>query len=777
MKISQLLVYGVCTFLLVACVDESSPESNLTFDDISLVYNVATIQTGETTEIEILPNPPAELRSQLIWTSTSPNVASVNNGIVKGLSDGRSIIRISHPDYDNYKVFTVTVTSPKIKSLTIVPSTKTAPSGGSIRIAVDAIDLAGNIVSQDIISSTSWVGTITPVWDSVSKTFNLSSIEPGTFLLTGKLGDLSESIEVTFSEASYTDLKMSELNISLMKVSDTNHLTVIGTKSDGNSDVNPSASTCTSSDPNILTVGNTPTSNGFFVRAYSIGEATITCRLSNLVTSSTIRVESAIATSWNVDDTNDTDVLCGEYKCTVNHISKRDDGGAVFLVAKPNNTFQTLFSRSYGDTLSYNNTLSLPDGVISRSAFISSDMTTTLGLVGNTTLNYRHSVYNEEQERNTIEDTSRLLFLNSAANFSSASFGYYSAAFPSDAEKIDQNMVILGDGYLEALIYDANGGAPDDPEDASSYRPDYYSTLTKNGSASIATTLNVNNSSYVNLIDSIKNSQTQFGRLNNSYVYLTPDQQTLRQNFVFEFNQSRTRNINVSGCNLQSGASLKKRLFVRQTHYPSSKTVVVCISNTDIHSWVYEDGQSSLDVFNYTTASLPENWTQSHDGLAGLAYVGLDAITDTFGQTGDLSVMGYFGYEGSSTSKNHYGFVLEKNVITPLVTKGVIGIEGSPYLHESLMKLENPNMLFNYVATNTSKELWTPYGTLGKRFDMTGYTMNIGTAPFESAVAVPFTYSSEGKKRMALMAFGSGNANAINYGFLAIYNSDLKRLP
>ena len=119
--------------------------------------------------------------------------------------------------------------------------------------------------------------------------------------------------------------------------------------------------------------------------------------------------------------------------------------------------------------------------------------------------------------------------------------------------------------------------------------------------------------------------------------------------------------------------------------------------------------------------------------------------------------------------------MFDNNILSTITPKATIGLNGEPYISNDLLSIPKSS-LFNYVATSNTRELWTPYGTLGYRTDRENWSMNMGYAPFEKGAFIPFTYSRNGKKSQGLFLFTRGDADSVQYGTINIYYSDLFNL-
>ena len=78
-------------------------------EDISLSMHNVTLDVGESVYVNAYVLPTNATYQKLTWTSINSNVASVNNGLITGLSPGKSMIHVATEKKKLFKIISVTV--------------------------------------------------------------------------------------------------------------------------------------------------------------------------------------------------------------------------------------------------------------------------------------------------------------------------------------------------------------------------------------------------------------------------------------------------------------------------------------------------------------------------------------------------------------------------------------------------------------------------------------------------------------------------------------------
>ena len=109
-----LLVF--CIYLIVSGLltkDESAPventDTNIYETDLILSENNISLYVGETHQVTATVVPSNATFKSLTWTSIGPNIATVDNGLITGISEGNTMIRVTTEKKNITKVIQVQV--------------------------------------------------------------------------------------------------------------------------------------------------------------------------------------------------------------------------------------------------------------------------------------------------------------------------------------------------------------------------------------------------------------------------------------------------------------------------------------------------------------------------------------------------------------------------------------------------------------------------------------------------------------------------------------------
>lgn len=750
--------------------DSSSGGASFGFNDISLTENI-TLPIGSTYTYDVSATEAGRaLAGDIRLESVSGVYTSVNGFTVTALNAGNDIIKATYTPTGETRNLFVKVENIDIQSLSATTSQASTPAGSDIIISLSGTTTQGNI-EQNAIKVANWSGDLNVKWNESHQSFVAVGYEAGTYRLTASLGGVSTSLDITITTSVPEKIEWNTATTTNISVNSEYYGIIQVTYTDLSVIVNDTGASCSSSDTDIATISESPDEDGFLIKTYAPGTVTFSCSINDLpLATRSYSIYDSIQTSWRSDSTHNASSNCSSSKCVAAHIHKSENGSLTAIIESPGDTFRIFNTSSNGESLSYSASVPQPDNMIDNTL----SQTTpaySFGRRGIFSLNYEQ--FNPETMRNEVQ--SQTYLLSQLSPTSSPSAIRYSTPTPTGALLLSNNLVALGNGVIEQVNTDDNGGAPSDSEDANLYVPDYRSRLLLNGdiNRTVRNTLNDNSTTYNNLVNTIKSS-LDFGTTTNSYFTFSSGNTGINQNFLFDLNGSGLTQANrsFSVCNLTS-QNITSRLFIKQYTYPKNQTAILCVNDTDAYLWIYDDNSSDSSVTVYST-QLPSDWI-SPESMEGHTFIGVDTPSDVFGASGDPSIATYFGYSGTDAVKTHYAIVLEDGTLKAITPEAKIGMDGSPYLTSDLMSIPD-SALFNYVTTSDTKELWTPYGTLGRRSDRENWSMNMGYAPFTEGAFIPFTYARNGKKSQGLFVFTRGDADAVQYGSMNIYYSDLFNL-
>ncbi len=185
----------------------------------------------------------------LIWESSKPNVASVDNGLVKAVGPGKAVITVA---VANIKLSaTASVEVVDVESVTLTPSRSTlaGPKGSTMSFLTVAKDSKGAVLTLEPKwnSSDPKVATVTP--DGV-----VHSAGEGKCILTAAFGDVAGTAELLVSFREIASFDASPRTI-IVKVGETQFVNAVAKDATGTA-IDNAATIWTSSDPKTVAVVN-----------------------------------------------------------------------------------------------------------------------------------------------------------------------------------------------------------------------------------------------------------------------------------------------------------------------------------------------------------------------------------------------------------------------------------------------------------------------------------------------------------------------------------------
>lgn len=766
--IYKSIFFTLCALILSACIETDIPTQadNITFDNFTLPSEDITLFVGNTYTLKMEGPGYDAIKKDLSLQSVTGIYTIVDGLKVVAIATGLDILKITYVPTGEYKLLTVKVQDVNITSFSFTPAVSTIVAGDSTTIDIETSPALPD-TDSDTGPNIVWNTDISITWDKSVKKFRLNPIEAGTFTITGSYGGHSNSANITVTDAEVRSIEWHKLNATDMPVNSSSYGLLLSNYSDGFLAVNEETIMCRSSDPAIAQIFNPPEENGFLIKSYATGDVVFTCDYPGLASAThNLEITKSLLTSWRVDDNNDIgETLCSSAKCSLAHFHKASDGAINALIEEPGDTFRLMSTTNHLSTLSYVRSLTKPPEAIKKSMYNNAP-TFSYGDRGMISINYSH-IDSESSQRVTEK---QLYLLKTDQSNTNQSIGFYSTPIDSNALNIENTYTSLMSGIIHAVVSDDNGGDNTPDDETSFYEPDYWSRLWLNQTSTALSPVNSLNLGYVDLVNEINSSSYKWGPQYSTSISFNASSSVLTQKFLGGYTNFGERDVDLSVCDITGSNLPSDRIFIRQVAYPSQSTLILCIGNTSAHLFLYDDGSTSSDALTYYSTTLPQGWIKP-ESLSGLKYMGIDTPSDTFGGRGNPVMATYLGYSGTDSTKTHFALIFDNDSLQAIMPKAEIGLNNVPYVTSATLGWPT-HVLFNYVATNTSRELWTPYGTLGTRSDMAVWSMNLGYAPFEQATALPYTYNVSGKKAQGLLLFAPGDADSLTYGVLQTYYSN-----
>ncbi len=278
--------------------------------------NVATggsVQFTATATVGHAGHPPQNVTDSVTWTSSDTSVATISaTGLATGVSGGTATITASESGYGGLVSSTATLTvtggggtkGSVLTSLSIIPGSQSVSAPGqttqflaigttSTNATVNETDLVSWSTSSSSVAKISFTGLATGVSQGTTTITAIATNSDGTVVT----GTATFTVTGGTSEP-FTAITVSPNAQTISATGQTAQLIALGTSgSNGlNEDVtNSSQVTWSSSVPSVATVSTYPASPAGLVTGKSVGNTTITAKLTN--PDGTVYTSSAVITT------------------------------------------------------------------------------------------------------------------------------------------------------------------------------------------------------------------------------------------------------------------------------------------------------------------------------------------------------------------------------------------------------------------------------------------------------------------------------------------------
>ena len=229
--------------------------------------------------------------SELTWSSSSPEVASINdNGLAMAKSAGTSIIMVSLQGVNG--ATSLTVSDAMLDSLAIDPSTSSLAKGSARELTLTGVFSDGT--TQDVTADATWssgddaVATVSDAEDSKGV---VSAVGTGTTMLHATFQGKTVQATLVVTDAALESIAITPVDPALAKGSELT-LTATGVYSDATNQDLSSTVLGTSADTNIAVVSNVAGTKGK-VTALEAGSVTITAKRNDVSATVTLNVTDA----------------------------------------------------------------------------------------------------------------------------------------------------------------------------------------------------------------------------------------------------------------------------------------------------------------------------------------------------------------------------------------------------------------------------------------------------------------------------------------------------
>lgn len=168
-------------------------KKDVAVEKVTISESSLSIKTGEEAKLTATVLPEDATNTTLVWTSGNPSVASVTEGVVKGLSEGTSTITVSSEDGSKSASCLVSVSDYHAESVAIAPSgDQNLKKGESLQLS--ATVLPDNAVNKNV----TWSSSASDV-ASVDQTGKMTALSGGETTITVSTVDGSKTASVKVS--------------------------------------------------------------------------------------------------------------------------------------------------------------------------------------------------------------------------------------------------------------------------------------------------------------------------------------------------------------------------------------------------------------------------------------------------------------------------------------------------------------------------------------------------------------------------------------------------
>lgn len=240
----------------------------------------------------------ANLTTSVTWTSSVPGAATIaSQGLATAASVGSTTIAASLGGVSGSTG--LTVTAPKVVSISVTPSTANAPKGTQQQLTAVATfsDGTTQVITAQAVWSTS-NATTASISNAGQYSGLTTALSPGASTVTATYEGISGSTSLTVTAAALQSIEVTPSHSSI--ANGTNEaFTATGIYTDGTTQNLTQTATWSTSAPAIASISNAAGTNGLALAA-SVGSTTITATQGGLSGSTPLTVTAATLVSLTV---------------------------------------------------------------------------------------------------------------------------------------------------------------------------------------------------------------------------------------------------------------------------------------------------------------------------------------------------------------------------------------------------------------------------------------------------------------------------------------------
>ena len=183
-------------------------KKDVAVEKVTISESSLSLKTGEEVKLTATVLPENATNTTLVWKSGNPSVASVTDGVVKGLSEGTSTVTVSSEDGSKSASCLVSVSDYHAESVSITPGgDQNLKKGESVQLSASV--LPDNAVNKNVVwsSSASVVGGETTITVSTVDGNKTASVKVYVTVACAGIA-LSESSVEFYEGIPFTGLKL-----------------------------------------------------------------------------------------------------------------------------------------------------------------------------------------------------------------------------------------------------------------------------------------------------------------------------------------------------------------------------------------------------------------------------------------------------------------------------------------------------------------------------------------------------------------------------------------
>lgn len=212
LSISSLVLFALLS-LLVSCGKSSEPEkpSEIAVTSVNITQASAELKVGETVQLTATVQPNNATNKTITWTSSNQSVATISNGLVTAVGEGKSTITASAGGKNATCTVTVTKKTVSVTEVTLDKTLLEMVEGGDYT-------LIATVKPDDATDKTvTWTSSAESI--ATVQGGKVTAVKEGEATINAKSGEKSATCKVTVSKKviPVESIELNKNNLSLIK--------------------------------------------------------------------------------------------------------------------------------------------------------------------------------------------------------------------------------------------------------------------------------------------------------------------------------------------------------------------------------------------------------------------------------------------------------------------------------------------------------------------------------------------------------------------------------